>query len=53
MTLVLNDLGGGGVVILKDIISRYFNSVDQNDNLKSYTGCVWGNGGHGRGLVTL
>ena len=41
---------GGGFVILKDTISRPFNYIEQNGYLKILIGCVWGNGGRGRGV---
>ena len=34
-----------GVFIIKNIISRPFNYVEQNDDLKIWLGWVWGNGG--------
>ena len=43
--------GCEGAVILKDIISRPFNYVEQNVYLKILIGCVWENGGV-RGGVT-
>ena len=45
--------GGGGVVILKDIISKLLNCFKENGYFKILIGCVWENGGRGRGLVAL
>jgi hypothetical protein len=45
--------GGGGVVTLKDLVSRTFNYVEQNGYLKILIGCVWGNSGLERWLVAL
>ena len=42
--------GCGEIVILKDRISGPFNYVEQNGYLKILFGCVWGNGGRGRGV---
>jgi hypothetical protein len=36
----------GGFVILKHLISRASNYIEQNGYLKILIGCVWGNGGH-------
>ena len=40
----------GGGVILKDLIYGSFDYVEQNDYLKIFIGCDWGNSGHGRGV---
>ena len=45
--------GCGGFVILKDLISRTFNYVEQNGYLKILIGCVWGKGGVRGGFVAL
>jgi len=37
-------------VILKDIISGPFNYVEQKGYLEIFIGCVWRNGGLGRGV---
>jgi hypothetical protein len=41
--------GSDGVIILKGLIFRTFDYVEQNGNLKILIGCVWGNGGRERG----
>ena len=41
--------GCRGVVILKCIIARLFNYVQQKGYFKTFIGCVWGNGGRGKG----
>jgi hypothetical protein len=43
----------GGIVLLKDIISRSFNYVEQRCYLKICIGCNMGNGGRGRGVSCL
>jgi hypothetical protein len=40
--------GCEGVVIVKDLVSKTFNNVKQNGNLKILIECVWGNGGRKR-----
>jgi hypothetical protein len=42
-----------GVVILKDIISRPFNDVEENGYLKILIENVWGNYGRGRWAFAL
>jgi hypothetical protein len=39
----------GRVVILKDLISRPFNYIEQNGHIKMLLGNVWGNDGRGGG----
>ena len=39
-------LWGGGRVILKDIINGPINHTKQNDHLKVFFGCAWGNDGY-------
>ena len=41
--------GYGGIVILKDKVSRPFNYAEQNGYLKIWTLCLLGNDGHGEG----
>jgi hypothetical protein len=41
------------VIILKDLISRTFNYVEQNGYLKIVIECVWINGGRGKGVSSL
>jgi hypothetical protein len=41
---------GGGVVILKNLISKTFNYVEQNGYLKILIKWVWGKGRRERGL---
>jgi hypothetical protein len=42
--------GSEGVIILKDLISRTFNNIDQNRYLNIFTGCVLDNGRRERGV---
>jgi hypothetical protein len=42
--------GSEGVIILKDLISRTFNYVEQNGYFKILNGCVLENGGRERGV---
>ena len=42
--------GSDGAIILKDLISRTFDYVEQNGYHKILIGCVWGNGGPETGV---
>jgi hypothetical protein len=42
---------GGGVVILKNIISGPFNYIEQNGHIKMLIVNFWGNNEHGGGVI--
>jgi hypothetical protein len=41
------------VIILKDLISRFFNYIEQNEYFKILIACVWGNDERERGVSCL
>jgi hypothetical protein len=45
--------GSEGAIILKDLIFRTFNYVEQHEYLKILIGCVWKNGERERALVAI